>query len=421
MAPRKGRMGRPSNEPKWLEDAIRDDRGNIIGNVANALLALRENPALSDCFAYDEMRRTIMLTKRVPSKPARSGDNQSPQARPVRDTDATSLQEYLQHFGIPRIGKDTIFQAIEKHAQERGFHPVRDYLDGLVWDGQNRIDGWLVKYLGAEPSHVTDAIGEMFLAAMVARVFQPGCKADYMLVLEGKQGTGKSTACGIIGGDYFSDALPDVRLEKESANHLRGKWVLEIPELSSIKGAEDRALKAFLSRTTERYRPAYGRLEVEEPRQCVFVGTTNESVYLHDETGARRYWPVKTGKVDLDGLAHARDQLFAEAVHAYRGGLEWWPDKEFERVHLKPIQDARFEADPWEETIAAFVADKSTVMVKEIARGALEITADQLGTKENRRVTAVLERLGWKRSDKKRDGYNPWIRPESRLNLRLVA
>ena len=206
MAPRKGRMGRPNkqfDEPKWLEDAIRDDRGNIIGNVANALLALRENPALSDCFAYDEMRRTIMLTKRVPSKPARRGDNQQQQVRPIQDTDATAVQEYLQHFGLPRIGRETIFQAIEKHARERGFHPVRDYLNGLVWDGQRRIDGWLVKYLGAECSHVTDAMGKMFLVAMVARVFDPGCQADYMLVLEGAQGVGKSSACQIARRRIF--------------------------------------------------------------------------------------------------------------------------------------------------------------------------------------------------------------------------
>ena len=408
-------------EPKWLDDAIRDDRDKVIANVANALLALRENPALCDCFSYDEMRRTVMLTKRIPSKPARMGDNHSPRARQIRDSDATSLQEYLQHFGIPRIGKDTIFQAIEKHAQERGFHPVRDHLEGLVWDGQNRIDGWLVKYLGAKPSHVTDAIGEMFLVMMVARVFQPGCQADYMLVLEGKQGTNKSSACKILGGDYFSDAMPDVRLGKEASNYIRGKWVIEIPELSSIKGADDRALKAFISRTVEEYRPAYGRLEVNEPRQCVFIGTTNESVYLKDATGARRYWPVETGNIDLEGLARDRDQLLAEAVHAYRNGVEWWPDREFEREHLKPVQEARYEADPWEEPIAAFVSDKTTVMVKEIARGALEITADRLGTKENRRITEILERLHWKRSEKKRDGYNPWIRQQSRPNLTLVA
>jgi predicted P-loop ATPase len=296
------RRRREVDEPKWLEDAIRDDRGHIIGNVANALLALRENPAISECFAYDEMRRTVMLTKRIPGKIARQGDNRVHGTRPVSDTDATALQEYLQCFGLPRIGKEAIFQAIEKHAHERRFHPVRDYLEGLVWDGEKRLDGWLVQYLGADKSHVTDAIGEMFLVAMVARIFDPGCQADYMLVLEGKQGTGKSSACRILGGEFFSDALPDVRLGKEASSHLRDKWIVEVGELSAIKGTEASALKAFLSRTSEKYRPSYGRLEVEEPRQCVFIGTTNEEAYLHDETGGRRFWPVKTGAIDLAGL-----------------------------------------------------------------------------------------------------------------------
>jgi predicted P-loop ATPase len=170
-----------------------------------------------------------------------------------------------------------------------------------------------------------------------------------------------------------------------------------------------------------KYRPSYGRLEVEEPRQCVFIGTTNEEAYLHDETGARRFWPVKAGKIDLDGLARDRDQLFAEAVEAYRGGLQWWPDREFEQEHLKPIQDARFEADPWEGPIADFVSNKTRVLVGEIARGALEIKLERLGTRENRRITTVLNRLGWCHSDKKTDGYFPWIRPQVRPILRLVA
>ncbi|MGD0186803.1 MAG: virulence-associated E family protein [Roseiarcus sp.] len=420
---------RKRSEPAWLEDGVRDDRGQLIANLANAMRALRNDPALSTCFARDEMLRDVLLIKELPATGSRSADNRPDSLpRPVRDTDATRVQEYLQRLGLPRIGKDAIFQAIDLRADERAFHPIRDYLAGLKWDGQRRADEWLSRYLGADSSLYVDAIGEMFLTAMVQRIFEPGCQADYMLVLEGPQGSGKSSACRILGGDYFTDSLPSVRLDKEASNHLRGKWIVEIAELSAIRGAEEAALKAFLSRTSERYRPAYGRREVVEPRQCLFIGTTNESTYLHDETGGRRFWPVKTGAIDLAALAADRDQLFAEAVALHREGMQTYPDAEFERKHIKPVQEARREIDAWDEPIANFLARKAdasssqgkhgaSVTVGEVATGALDMKAQRIATSDTRRITSIMASHGWRRSDKLRDGVRPWIAP----NLHLVA
>lgn len=190
--------------------------------------------------------------------------------------------------------------------------------------------------------------------------------------------------------------------------HLPGKWLIEIAEMSALSKAEDAALKAFITRSVERYRPSYGRKEVIQPRQCVFIGTTNKAVYLRDETGGRRYWPVKVGGIDTDALTRDRDQLFAEALVQYRRGARWWPDEDFEREHIRPEQDARFEVDAWEEMIASYVTMKARVTVGGVAQEGLSIQTARIGTADQRRIAAALERLGWKRLKMDSQGKRWW-------------
>jgi predicted P-loop ATPase len=389
------RRRKPDAAPTgWLRECLCDERGRIQPILANAMIALRFAPQLADAFTFDEMLRAPILAKELPSAPNAEPASADPLPRPVRDADVSQLQEWLQHAGMPKIGKDITHQAVDLRAQERAFHPVRDYLNALAWDRVQRLDKSLSYYLGAKPSDYVAAVGRMFMVSMVARIFEPGCQCDHVPVLEGEQGVGKSTACRVLAGQWFSDALPDIR-DKDAAQHLRGKWLIEVAELSAIGRAEQEHLKAFISRSVERFRPAYGRKETIEPRQSVFVGTTNKTAYLRDETGGRRFWPVKVGKIDIDALRHDRDQLFAEAVRAYRDGVKWWPDVEFEREHIKPQQEDRFEGDPWEEAIKAHVGALSRVRVTDIARNVFGIEDAKVGTAEQRRIGAVLTGLGW--------------------------
>jgi len=395
--------------PDWIGRAQCDSRAEPRPNLFNALLALREDPRIFDLFAYDEMLRAPILARPLTSNFIQS-DEGIPCPRPVRDDDVGVLQEFLQQSGLEKIGKDVVHQAVDLRARERSFHPVRDYLHSLSWDGEDRLSTWLSIYLGAEDNKYHRAIGVMFLVMMAARIFDQGCKADYMLVLEGPQGTLKSTACQVLAGKWFSDALPDIRSAgKDVAQHLNCKWLIEVSEMSALDKAEAAALKAFITRTTERYRPSYGRKEVIEPRQCVFVGTTNEAVYLRDKTGGRRFWPVKVGRVDIAALTHDRDQLFAEAVVLYRTGTPWWPDAGFERNVIAPEQEARYEPDAWEDAIDTFLQGRSRVTILEVAREALYITTDKIGTADQRRIRAALIRLGWEEG--KRTGKGRWWVP----------
>jgi predicted P-loop ATPase len=239
----------------------------------------------------------------------------------------------------------------------------------------------------------------MFLIAMVARIFRPGCKADAMLVLEGRQGIGKSTAVRVLASDeWFSDSLPDIRT-KDAQHHLRGKWVIEVPELAATDKANAAQLKSFVSRAKEIFRAVYERNDAHDARQCVFVGTTNQERYLRDDSGARRFWPVRVceaADIDITSLRRDRDQLFAEAVARYRSDERWWPDDHaFENEHIKPEREQRFEVDAWEDPVCAYLEQRDRVSVQEVLTKVLGLKIGEIGTTQERRVSSILKRQGW--------------------------
>jgi predicted P-loop ATPase len=210
-------------------------------------------------------------------------------------------------------------------AQDTPYHPVREYLKALKWDGTPRLQIWLAEYLGAEADPVyLAAVGRKFLISAVARVIQPGCQVDHMLVLEGPQDLGKSRTARALARypEWFTDDMPDIH-DKDAALQLSGRWIVELAELAALRRSELEGMKAFITRPVDVFRPPYARRTVGVPRQSVFVGTTNEAHYLRDPTGNRRFWPVPCSLIDIDALECDRDQLWAEALHALHAGEAW--------------------------------------------------------------------------------------------------
>jgi predicted P-loop ATPase len=391
----------------WIAQ-LRSDRGRIYPDLANVLIALRNEPQLIEAFAFDEMLNEVMVRKPIPQAPG-GKEGEAPPKR-LTDDDVTQLQEWLQHMGLPRIGRETVGQAIDRRARELRFHPIRDYLSRIVWDGEPRLDTWLKLYMGAEGGDAyLAAIGRMFLISTVARVMKPGCKCDYMLVLEGEQGIQKSVACEVLAGaDYFSDDIGDLA-SKDAKQHVVGKWLIEESELARFTRATTETLKSFVSRTTEKFRPPYGKVQITVKRQCVIVGTTNRRDYSKDETGARRLWPVAlTGRIDVHALRQNRDQLFAEALDRFHHGENWWPDPAFEAETIRPEQAERRTIDAWEEPVFNYLAAHAIerLSVLEVATGALHMERSKFGTADQNRVKSCMSLAGWRKLPTRTDrGY----------------
>jgi putative DNA primase/helicase len=332
-----------------------------------------------------------------------------------------AVQEELQRREGVSFRPGTLHLALDHAGHENEHHPVRDYLDSLRWDMEPRLDTWLVDYLGADDTPATAAIGRWWMISAVARAERPGCKADSMMVLEGPQGLGKSTALAVLGGEWYSETLSDLRHGKDAYQDLSGAWIVEIAELDAIRGAASSRIKGFLSTSRDKYRPSFGRRSTYHPRHCVFAGSTNEATWHEDPTGARRFWPVRCRRLDLEGLTDARDQLWAEARDDWGAKVPWWPTTREEHRLLAEAAEHRRTADPWEEQLAEWLAGRAAareVVTAKEALNRLEMPAHKAEKRHEMRVARVLRTLGWERTTQ--NNQRVWITTYTTPNTKVV-
>ena len=387
----------------WKDQLARTENGSLIAHMQNVELILGNDERWSGVIAFSAFSSKIVKL-RTPPYGGGTGD--------WGDIDDIRVMKWLAQQYNLRVKASSVIEAVSVVAHDHAFHPVRNYLNKLEWDRVPRLDTWLNKVMGVAQSGYSAKVGKRWMISAVARVMRPGCKADSVMILEGGQGEGKSTAMSILGGDWFMDT-PFALGDKDGFQAIRGKWIIELGELDSFNKAESTKAKQFFSASTDTYRESYGRRTNDVPRQCVFVGTTNQDEYLKDATGNRRYWPVACTKVDLDLLRDMRDQLWAEAMFCYKADEIWWVNRD-ETVMFSEAQDERFVVDEWEGPILNWLEESQigeTTSGSEVLASALKLDFGHWGKPEQMRVGAIMHRLGWRRvrlPALAKSGQRPW-------------
>ena len=345
--------------------------------------------------------------------------------REIKDSDYVDIRMILERNDYEPNAKD-VPACVLRAAEDSAYNPVADYLSNLVWDGKHRIERWLPVVFEADDTEINRAFGKMFLIAAVARALNPGCQVDTMLIIEGDQGIRKSTAMAeLFGADFVNGSIQkftgsDVGLA------MQGVWAVDLGELSAFKGTAVQTIKNFITLRTDSYRPPWGRHFIKRPRRIVFVGSTNEDSYLNDATGARRFWPFHARKVHIDRLRDNRDQLWAEAVHCFKAGEQWWIDKGSHLDQLaQHVQSERYKEDVWAQAIDIFLNLSETkirgcVTANEILTH-LAIAADRKNADTEARVTDHLRVRGWVKNRCMRHGMNLnwWFPPGTEINPRM--
>lgn len=397
----------------WRAHLICNNKGEVRPVRENVVLALDGLPAKGiagaagahGAIVYNEFTNDIIKPKPTPwGTPTGMWE----------EVDELKMGEWLvREHRLPSVPRSTLEEAVRMVAFNHRYHPVRDYLQGLKWDGVKRLHTWLAKTcmvddewdIERNPLHGYLArAGTWFLQGMVARVLQPGVKFDYMLILEGPQGIRKSTLFRVLAGDWFADTGLNLG-DKDSYQQLQGRWLYEFSELDSFGKSETTKVKAFIASSADYFRASFDRRAREYPRQICFGGTTNEYHYLTDSTGNRRMWVVRVtrGAIDIDWLASNRDQLFAEAMARHVAGRRMHPTPEEERELFAPQQGEREVENAIQSAITKYLYNNAGegVLVNEISLvdllGKIGIGVEKLGPGRfhEKQAAGALRRLDW--------------------------
>jgi predicted P-loop ATPase len=399
--------------PGWEAALLyRDPRDGpaIEVNIHNVSTVLLNADEFVGCLAFDEFAGRPTILKPCPAQPSGT----FPCA--WQDLHDRRAAKWLQASRWRmNCSHDLVSVSILVVAHEHVVHPLRERLNAVAWDGVQRTDKWLTTYLGAEDTPYHREVGRKWLISLIARAFSPGCKVDHVLVLEGKQRALKSTALRILSLGYFADDIPDLGT-KDSAIHLQGLWLIEMAELESLDKATINRIKAFVTRTTDRYRAVWDKYAADHPRQCGFAGSTNESDYLKDPTGGRRWWPVPMGIADIAALERDVEQLWAEALVDFRDGKPWWFTDEKSHSAAADIQADRYVADAWDDKIVAYLGKDKTTTISDILTDVFEIRLKDQDRGVQMRVANCLKFLKWSRRRRTTDasGHRLWeyVAPE---------
>lgn len=385
---------------RWMGELDRNDKGGVGGTVANAMLILGNDPDLRGLLAYDEFSHTHLTTREPPRSYHGGQRAKGPFPRPTDESDLTLIQGHMQRAYGMKVSMQVAQQACTAMSTLTRQHQVCDWLDGLVWDGDPRLETWISMAFGTPKDDYHAAVGTKFLVAAVRRVRNPGCKFDNVPVFSGAQGLGKSRLLReLFSPPWFKDDLnPDLG-HKDAAQGLSGAWCIELAELQSLIRSSREDAKAFISRQQDKFRPSYGRFEVTRLRQCVFAGTTNELEYLSDTTGNRRYWPVQCQGAAVDWIREVREQLWAEAAwREANDDVPLWLDEDAVRDAAVQKQAEAMSEDTWEAPITRWIEQqgKSELLMSDILYLGLGLGNDKQTRAVQMRAAAVMRGIGWK-------------------------
>lgn len=348
------------------------------GNADNVARILSQMPDLKGKIWFDKFHNKILTTW------------QCKEPEEWSDLKTVDMMIFIQRIvGISKLGKESVFDAITHYSNTDVRNEPQDWIKSLKWDGADRIEEFFNKCAGVKESDYSKSVSKNFWISMAARVFDPGCQVDNMVILEGKQGTLKSSLFNKIGGKFYAEAAPDVR-SVEFYKCLEAKIIVEFAELSSFSKAEINIIKKMITCRNDRYRASYLRFASDHPRTCILTGSTNDEAYLNDPTGARRFWPLETTKIDIPYIVDNREQLFAEAFSRYKQSESWWDTPEED---TKKEQESRRVHDEWENIVGDYIKMHDFITIRDVA-DKLQLSNGDLDKSTQMRIANVIRLSG---------------------------